>query len=256
MIRQFLALLCSCSLALAQGVTVIPKTTVAPNTTVFPGTSGGGVTWTLAQHVLTSCASTTACSGSGVANDTAGNLVVILTPAFGVSTQPTLSSFSCGTETCVTCPSQYAAAVNYSGSNWLATACAYVLSAVGGNQNFTASWTGSASEVDIEILEFHRSTGTASLETCSSCTATSTSCSTCTGPTPTVTGNASVAMQWAGIENSCTAISSPYNISPSPDFENVNVGGFFGWSLSQTSGNAASYTCTAGGAAMSAIAFK
>lgn len=233
------------------------------------GMTAGGKTWTLIQHPKNFTCSGTAGVGNitctvTASSSTSGNLLILLSGLFvpAQSGNPSFSSAS-GDSVWTHCPSQ-GAFENYSGSNWEASDCAYILSATGGATSFSFVWqlnsTGGSYSADTELLEFHPSSGGATYETCgaggaTACVTTSASCSTCTGPTPTVTGTDVVVIANAN-ENDCTAVASPFNVSPSPDVDNVNVFGLFGWSLSQTSGNAASYTCTAGGAAMLAAAWK
>jgi hypothetical protein len=220
--------------------------------------SGGGVTWTLIQspHNFSCTANTNTCAVT-VASTTAGNLGLLVSSGFtgGGGGSPTYSSITGDTFT--HCPSQYA---NETSGNSETTDCGYVLSLAGGATSLTFNWSGSMNQIDMQFFEFHRSTGTASVDTCggggaTACTTTSASCSTCAGPTPTVTGSADVVIQWIAQDTGCTAIASPYSNSPGPYFNNAVASGY-AWSLSQTSGNASSWTCTADFAAMAAIAFK
>lgn len=270
--KVFSIVLLLTGMAFGQGVTVAPKTTISANTGVFPGTAGGGKTWTLVQHpknftcTFATGAVTAPCTVTSSAT-TAGNLLVLIGTMFvsgPVGVPGGGGNSASGDGTWTHCPSQLAAE-NYSGVNWEASDCFYITSATGGATSEIFTWAyGSNSSfggsVDAELLEFHPSSGGATYETCggggsTACTTTSASCSACTGPTTTVTGTDVVVVANAN-ENDCTAVASPFNVSPSPDVDNVNVFGLFGWSLSQTSGNAASYTCTAGGAAMLAAAWK
>jgi hypothetical protein len=56
-----------CSIAMGQGVTILPKTTLLPKTTVFPGTSGGTAPTLKSVFTNTSfCEAVTTCSTSAI----------------------------------------------------------------------------------------------------------------------------------------------------------------------------------------------
>lgn len=233
------------------------------------GGGGGGVTWTLIQHPTNfTCAGTTGvatqtCSVTTAAT-TAGNLLVLVSGSFVGAQISVAPAFGSATGDSLThCPSQLGNE-QYAANSYESVDCAYILSATGGATTFSFSWqynsSGGGYDINVGLYEYHRSTGTATYETCAgggtaACVVLSSSCTTCTGPVPTVTGT-DIVIASNSNENDCTAIASPFNTSPSPDVDNSNVFGITGWSLSQTSGNAAVYTCTAGGAAMMAVAFK
>lgn len=131
----------------------------------------------------------------------------------------------------------------------------------------TFTWTvnagGGTATIDVELNEFHRSAGTATYDACggggaTACVTTSASCNApCTGPAPTVTGNVDVVVTVIGQNETVQSVASPYNTSPSPDLEQSSITSGFAWSLSQSSGHAAAWTCDlAAGAAMMAVAFK
>ena len=242
---------------LAAQTTILPKTTVLPKTTAIAG--GGAVTWTLAQHkenfTCSGTGPTAACAATVTALG-AGHAAIVLSTLFAQGTTPTFGSVA-GDAGLTHCPAQLAAN-QYSAGIWEASDCAYATSLTGSGTTVTFTWavqSGNSWNADIEVLELVRSTGTATLETGGTQQTTST-CATCTGPTPVVTGNADVVAVVNANENDCTAVASPYNTSPSPQVDNSNVFGIFGWSLSQTSANTASYTCTSGGTAMSTVSFK
>lgn len=233
--------------------------------------AGGAITWTLIQHK-----ENFACTGTNgspadiscavtVTSTGAGHLLLAMSSMFVTQAlAPTFTSVT-GDGTWTHCPSQMAN-LNYSANNWENADCAYILSSTGGATTITYTWhIGGAIPawfIDVEVLEVSRSTGTATYETCggggaTDCTIiTPNPCTACTGPVPTVTGNADFVAQWNASENDCSAVASPYNTSPSPVFDHSNVTGAYSWSLSQTSGNAASWTCTSGGVPRSAAAFK
>lgn len=241
---------------------------------VFHKTSGGGggaITWTLVQHLTNFTCTGTAGVGSKscsvTASVTSGDLLVLVSGSFvgaQVSVPPAFGSAT--GDSFIHCPSQLANE-QYATNTYESADCAYILSATGGTSTFAFAWQYNSSSgsygIDVGLYEYRRSTGTATYETCgaggaTACVATSGSCAPCTGPTPTVTGTDVVIVANAN-ENGCSSVASPFNVSPSPDVDGApsgNVFGLFGWSLSQSSGNAAVYTCTAGGAAMFSAAWK
>lgn len=227
----------------------------------WKGSGGGGITWTLTQHPSNLACVTAACAVT-ISALTAGNGALVASVDYtGTGAAQTISSATLTGETLTHCPSQYADFISGGGIH-ANVDCYYVASAAGGGSTtVTVTWSQGVN-VDVQVLEFHRSTGTATLETCggggaSACASTNggASCSTCTGPTPTVTATDFVAA-WNANENDCTSVASPFNTAPSPNVDNANVFGFFAWSLSQSSGNAAVYNCTSGTIGMAAIAFK
>lgn len=244
---------------------------------VIRGTAsgGGGITWILVQHpnniACTSSGPATATCTVTTSSTTVGDLLVLVSSIwvnYGTSmvSGPAISGIS-GDGTWTHCPSQFSQ-VNYAFNDWDTADCEYILSATGGATSIAVTWSnlsGSNNDTDVELLEFKRSTGTATYEPCgaggaTACTATlptSSACTSCTGPTPTVTGT-DVVIAWNANENECLTVASPYNVSPSPDTDHatMNVFGIFSWSLSQATGVAAVYSCNSGGFAASAAAFK
>lgn len=261
--KVFSLVLLLTGVAFGQGVTIVPKTTIVANTGVFPGTVAS-VTWTLIHHTTNFTCSATPCNVT-IPALTAGNGALFLSSMFNATTTQTITGITLSGETPVHCPSQYADQ-NYSGTNHEIADCFYIASAVGGGGTTVAvTWTNTGSgaiNIDVDVLEFHRSVGSATLETCggggaTACTSLNSNvvCTSCTGPTPTVTAVDFVAA-WNANENVCSAVASPFNTSPSPDVDSTNVTAVFSWSLSQSSGNPAVYTCTSGKLGMSTIAFK
>jgi hypothetical protein len=233
--------------------------------------SGPAITWSLPQVLRSNftCTATSvttlSCSPLSVTSIGAGDTLLLTSSLFMNANGPgTFSSASGGGETWTHCPSQANHQADSTGQ--LQTDCAYVLSAVGGGTSFTFTWAnltaGGFTAMDVTLYDIKRSTGTASLETsqcgsstATSCTTVSASCTTCVGPTPTITATDFVPV-WNAVDPGCSAVASPYNSSPTALFDNSNVGGSFAGALSQTSGIAASWTCSAGPSAMAAIAFK
>lgn len=246
-------------------------------TSFSPGViGGGGSTWTLIQHPTnTTCTGTAGVgtltcsvgSGQGLVSPTSGNLVVLVSQLFvsaQVSVPPAFASAT-GDAGLTHCPKQLANE-NYSSNNYVSTDCAYAPVATGGGTTFTYGWTtnssGGSYGINVGLYEYHKSTGSPAIEAgnCSggsgtNCFGISGACTACTGPTPSVTGT-DVVINSNANENDCSAVASPYGTSPSPDFDHLNVFGVTDWSLSQSSGNPAVYTCTSGGAAMFTVAFK
>lgn len=225
------------------------------------GTSAAGVTWTLSHHTTNFACTTPPCVTT-IPQIAAGHAVLILSSVFYGNGSVTLNTPTLSGETFTHCPSQYADQ-NYSGLNHSIADCYYLLSAAGGGgTSLSVPWSN-ADNVDVDVLDIVRSTGSATLETCggggaTACTSLNSNiaCTSCNGPTPTVTSNPDFVASWNANENDCTAVASPFNTAPSPDVDNSNVFGLFSWSLSQSSGNPAVYTCTSGKLGMSAIALK
>lgn len=223
-------------------------------------TTASAVSWTLTQHPSKLNCSTAACSVTVTAT-TAGNLLLLLGAHFQNNGTAAVFSSASGDGTWTHCPSQ--AGTSTSGQSQQVD-CAYILSATGGATTLTFTWGAGGATIssDVVLLELHRSTGTATYETCAgggatACTTTSTTCSPCTGPTPTVTGNADVCAQWISTQNQATAVNSPWNVSPSPTIDLSNVEAGFGWSLVETSGHSSSWTMSSGGVtSMAAVCFK
>jgi hypothetical protein len=235
-----------------------------------PGTphTAGAVTWTIVQVAsnLTCTASTGTtftCAITGLTPITPGNALLLMSSLFMNANGPGTFSSASGDSALTHCPSQ--ANHQADGSGQLQTDCAVALSATGGGTSVSFTWGNLTASgtfgIDAVAYEVHRSTGSASIDTCgagtaTACTAVSASCTTCVGPTPTVTGTDFVAA-WNAVDPSCSAVASPYNSSPTPIFDPTNVGGSFAGSLSQTSGIPASWTCAASSpAAMATIALK
>lgn len=238
-------------------------------TSFSPGVIAAGVTWTLIHHTTAFTCSfatgnaTPSCPVTAPST-TGGNLLIAASGMFVDGPGGTVAySAMTGDGTWTHCPSQLGAE-NYASIEWEIADCAYRLVATGGATSFSYAWsipsgsTGGGA-IDVDLFEFHKSAGAAVLETgnCSggsgtNCFGLSGACSACTGPTPNVTGTDVVVVGNAN-ENDCTSIASPFGtFDPDPS----NVFGIFGWSLSQSSGNPAVYTCTSGGAAMFTVAFK
>jgi hypothetical protein len=235
----------------------------------YPHSGGGGITWTLVQHPSNyTCAGTSGvCTLSGATGQvatTAGDLLVVLSSLYSPLGGPTISgntlTDSGGTADSFT---HFAGTVtgdfNYNTTNWYATDGFYVLSAHGGATSFTFTWSNGGSNVnfDIELLEFRRSTGTATYDTGNFTT--NASCTSCTAPAlSSFSGaNAEVCAQWGGFNQTVSAISGTYT-NPA-DFENTNVGAGFAGSLSVSSYTAPAWTlssATLSGATMSAACFK
>jgi len=220
--------------------------------------AAGGVTWTVIQHPHNftcsfSASGTHACTVTNTQNTTAGNLLILHSSSYNNNGAPVFVSAS-GDGSWTHCPSA-AASENYSSTNFLVADCAYILSATGGAATVTFNWSTSlgAGNIDVELIEVHRSTGAATYDTDG--TATSASCSSCVGPTLTLGGSSEFIAQWGGFANAApSAISGAY--SNPFDTDNANVFGAFAGALNQSSGTGPTWTVTAGGSAMAGVAFK
>lgn len=254
------------SSAFAQTAKVGPQKSVGPNT--LPQGTVPGVTWTMAQVPRSNLACTAAtvttstCTISGITATTAGNTLLLMSALNMTASGPGTFSAASGDSAWTHCPSQ--ANHQADGGGQAQVDCAYILSATGGATSVSFTWgtlTGAGNVfIDVVLYEIHRSTGTATLETCGAGTATActtvTAASPYTGPVPTITATDFVAT-WNSSDPGCTAVASPYNVSPTAIFDQTNVGGSFAGALSQTSGTAATWTCPASSpTAMAAIAFK
>lgn len=248
---------------LAQTEIAGPAKIAGPTISTF--SASGAITWTLVQehdNLTTSCPSTsqtTTCTLSGISAIGANHLLFLVISYFSNTDTPAFSSCSISGETTVH-PTPSSGALpskeNYSSTNWEVADVCYVANSAGGGTTASYVWTTlgtPSSNTDITFLEFARSSGAATLD--GSVANTQGACTTCAGPTPTVTGT-DLVVAWNANENGCASVASPFNVSPSPVFENPNVAGFFSWSLSQASANAASYTCTSGAMAAGTISFK
>jgi hypothetical protein len=222
--------------------------------------SGGGVTWTLVQgsaagtHNFT-CTST-ACSVT-VSSTTAGNLEIFLWAAFAEDTATPLTSNAATGDTFTHCPG-FPQQYEYNPPNWTIADCFYAVSAAGGATTFTITptWTGGESNVasDVQFLEVHRSTGTATYDTDN--VAENNSCTSCTAPSLTVSGTDYVA-EFGDFNQTVSAISGSYT-NPA-NFDTTNAVAGFAGNLSVSSYSAPSWTVSSApnsGASMGVVAFK
>ncbi len=233
-----------------------------------------GITWTLIQHPhnftcsVTATGSTqiTTCTVTLSSNTVAGNGLILLS-SFGNDAipvvAPTFSSAS-GDSTWTHCPAQYKFISNIYG---VATDCAYILSAAGGASTVTFSWTGTygaMSDVvaDAELLEIHRSTGSATFDACTTgtgCITSVTGTGARTSPSCPITGTDYVAQWIADTSPTINSISGAAYTNPF-DVDNSNVEGGFAGALTQSSAPAQTWTVTGATstsiATMSCVAFK
>jgi hypothetical protein len=227
------------------------------------------ITWTLIQHknnfTCSGTASGTNACAVTVTSTTAGNVLVVASAIFwGSSTGTNAPSFVSATgnsgDTSFThCPSAYGE-LNYSGHNYEAADCAYIASATGGATSVTYNWntqsaSGNAWNIDVEFLEFHRSSGSPTIDTSNN--ATSSACTTCTAPTLSLSSGSDVIVQFVSVFNTLSSVAAPYATSPSPDLDSSNVFGGFAWALNQSSGTGPVWTASSSGSiAMGGVAFK
>jgi hypothetical protein len=214
------------------------------------------VTWNVVQHP-----SNYTCTATGSGNHsctvtasatTAGNLLILASSVYNnTAVSPTFVSAS-GDGTWTHCP--ICAGASNSGSSDT-TDAAYILSATGGATSFTFTWaftSGTSDDIDVELYEVHRSTGTAIYDTSNANG--NTACSSCSGPSVTLTGTDFVAV-WGAFNDTITMPGSPYT-NPS-DSENANVGGGFAGALNQTSYSTPVFgMASSTRAAISVLAFK
>jgi hypothetical protein len=223
-----------------------------------PGGASGGVTWTVVQHPNNfTCAPTgsgnKSCSVTSSAT-AAGNLLILLSSAWGTNGKPTFVSASGdGTWTHFSAANAF---INYTGTTWVVTDGAYILSATGGATTETFTWNypgGTTDGIDVELIEVQRSTGTATFD--AQATGTNAGCSHCVAPSVSVSGSSDYIVQWVAFSLSINSISSPYSNPFDP--ENTNVQGAFAGALNQSSGTGPTWTMSGGGAAaLSGVAFK
>ena len=254
-------------LILAAWVAVLPQllsTGAGPK----PSAGGGGVTWTLVQHPsnFTCSASngstTIACTVTASAT-TAGNALLLLGGLYFENAGATAPSFNAasGDSTWTHCPASLKTD-QYASPSWENTDCAYILSAAGGATSFTFTWnvpsTSTGIYADAELLEVHRSTGTASYDTggVAACGTPSTGVTSCAMANLTLTAADFVA-EWAGVSEIPSAPGSPWT-NPA-DVDSSNLYGIFLGALNRPSGALTGPTFTlssAGWAAVSAVALK
>lgn len=231
------------------------------------GLGGGPSLWSVIQHpsnftcfgMGTGSAQTLGCTVTVTAT-TAGNLLLLLT-SFASGHETVAATYSSATgDTFTHCPAQYS--TKTSAPSQQATDCAYVLSAAGGATSITVNWTATivSSDIwntDIELIEVHRSSGTAAFDGCTSggnCIATATS-SPSTSPTFSITGPDFVA-QWISQNNAGCTISGAAYIQPF-DVDSGNVASSFAGAPNQATAPAQTWYCPGITlAAMSGVAFK
>lgn len=183
-------------------------------------------TWTIIQHpgnyTCTGTNTTTVNCTVKTAATTAGNLLILMSSIYSKGSSGPVVSSASGGGTWTHCPNG-AASVSYSSGSWNAVDCGYILSASGGATSVTLSWTGSftAANVDLELVEVHRSTGTATYDNGN--LAETASCASCSAPALSLTGSSDFIMQFGSFAAVPTAISGGY----SADFDQSNVQG--GW---------------------------
>jgi hypothetical protein len=237
----------------------LPQYTVPQHTGATAASGGGGVTWSLIQHPhnFTGGASAVSVTTSAVGS---GNLLIVLWAAFSTGTSVSGNAVSATGETFTECPTHWFQAYNYTGANYESTDCFYVLSATGGETSvtFTPTWIGASSQSqDVEVIEYKRSTGTATYDTGN--VSTNNACTSCAAPA--LSGfsgsNAEVCVQFGGANQVISAISGSYT-NPG-DFDATNVTGGFAGNLSVSSYSAPSWTLsstTNTGLAMGAACWK
>lgn len=260
MIWQFLALLQALILVGAQTIPIGPRGPF--------GGGGGGVTWTLVQKKINSTCTVTGtgssqnmtCTANLNSATTAGNLLIALSSIFGgLTAGPTLTAMTCDS-TWTHFPAQYESTNNTNGRETVDGY--YILSATGGATNCTIQWTGTAGSgshffYDLDVLEIHRSTGSATFDAptsgstaIASCTG---ACATFSAPSFTITGSSDYCVDWVAWTETITSFSGAGYTNPA-DLDNTNVVAAFYGALNQSSVGSNSYTLAGGTASDSASA--
>jgi hypothetical protein len=253
------ALNCACSAQIMQQGVIH---SVAP--------ASGSITWTLVQHPNNFTCGTTGTGSTQTlsctvttSSTTAGDLLILVSATYMglVTVAPTYSSAS-GDSSWTHCSGAYSTISNGGSGNSETVDCAFILSATGGATSVTWTWTGTVTsgghswDADAELLEYRRSTGTASFDAAGSTTAAGTAAR--TSPSCAVTGNGDVVIQFIAESEDIVSIGGPYT-NPI-DIENTNVVGGVGGALNQTNGAAQTWTTSGDtstdAAAMGAICFK
>lgn len=210
-------------------------------------TGGGTISWTLSQHGYnytcgsSACTLSTSTTGTGTRAITTtgiGHFIYFLVSYYssGNSSAAVSSSSASGDSGLTHCPTNWPANFNPAGTTWFGTDCYYVANS-GADTSFTwtPTWASGASgqSVDVEIVEYARSSGTGTYDTGNVATATSSTCTTsCTAPSlSSFSGaNAEVCVQWIASWNAPTAISGSY--SNPTDLDSTNVTGAFAGNIS------------------------
>jgi hypothetical protein len=221
-----------------------------PSVTGALAASGGGVTWTLIQHVHNwTCTSKSSgnltCTVTASSTVSGDGLLLALSYYEAITSTATGPSFvsASGDSTWT----HNAGCSNYMHNNtntsFEGVDCAYIASATGGATSLSmvynfANVDGSdAVYADLELYEVRRSSGSASLDVLNS---TVSNCTSCTGPTLAITGTDYVA-EWAAACNPPGVPGSPWTNPSDVDSTNNQIAGFLG-ALNQTSVSALTYT--------------
>lgn len=193
------------------------------------GRGSGAVTWTLIQHPNTSVvwsSGTTLAATTTSSATTTGNLLINLWTVnqSGNAIGPTLSSVS-GDGSWTHCTACY----GYAGiSGGLTTVDgSYILSATGGATSIvttvnTPMGTATA-QLQPELIEVHRSTGTATFDVANNIAYTSGCNTNCAGPTLTITAT-DFCVTWGDFESTLTQPSTSYTNPADTLSTNANSG--------------------------------
>jgi hypothetical protein len=214
-------------------------------------------------------ASTHTCSVT-VTSTGVGHGIIVASSMFynGLTTTAPSYASTSGDSSLVHCPSPYGQVLETTtgGNDFTVQDCAYTTSSVGGSTSFTVTMntpnqnTSTSSSIDIQFVEFSKSSGTIALDTQNGTSYSPTStCGTspqpaCSFPSLTLTGSNDYIFLQCILDNSFSALSSPWTNPSNVELTNVG-GGFFG-ALNQTSYTAPSLSQTSGYATLSAIAFR
>jgi hypothetical protein len=252
------------TIVLAVSINCAASAQIVQQLVVNSAYSAPPATWTLVQHpnnfgctvAGTGSTQTIACTVTATAT-TAGNALILLSSIFGGSnTAPTFLSAS-GDSTWTHCPSSYATQAALETVD-----CAYILSAAGGATSITFNWTGNTSNTshfyaDVELLEVHRSAGTASYDAGAATTVSGTASR--VGPACSIAGTSDYVAQWIAESATIVSISGAAYTNPF-DLDNTSVDAAFAGALNQSSAPAQTWTTSgdtsADGASMACVALR
>ena len=210
------------------------------------------MSWTLVQHAHNfTCDGSATCTITLTQAITPGNAVELLWP--GINFSNSASTWVSATGETWVHPSGCAAVNNWTTNRTAFTDGVYVLSAAGGESSITLTLNAGAAALDGEVLEVHRSTGTATFDGCGENPVSGLSF---TGPTPTPnSGTNDYCGQWLAYNTGPPTYSGSYSVPDDPD--NSNVYGYFIGATNQSSCSGQAFTSPGSGqGAMSGMALK
>jgi hypothetical protein len=165
------------------------------------------VTWSVVQYVSNVSCAANACSITGV-NVAAGDLL-ILTGASATGASTSFSSASGGGATWTHCPSS---AAQFFDAAYYATDCAYVLASPAMSNatlTYTIANSGTYYGGDVQLVEVHRSVGTATYDTGGGNTPTG--CTSCSGAMLTLSGKSDYILSITAATITSSGPNAPWN---------------------------------------------